>query len=182
MTEQQNDRRRDVRVVFRTTVRVIFPDGRAFADCETCDISVSGVFVNGVTGVAVGERCRVELQLTGNTSDLLLKMTGEIVRSQEEGVALEFAEVDEDSFYHLQNIVYFSYKHAGTEGRGDFTADLDNIEDETLYLDLNANGKSLSLAGDYPAGIDFDDEDDFDADFAYNIAEHVKRRQGDDDD
>lgn len=178
MAEQDNDRRRDVRVVFQTTVMVIFPDGRTFADCTTSDISVSGVFVNGVTGAASGEKCRVELQLTGKTSNLLLKMAAEIVRSQDDGVALEFFEVDDDSFYHLQNIVYFGYKYAG--GQGDFAAGLDDIEDETLYYDLKS-GKPASLPADYLDEGHDDGLEDFDADFD-DLAEHIKHRQDDDDD
>ncbi|MFO7606627.1 MAG: PilZ domain-containing protein [Desulfurivibrionaceae bacterium] len=181
MPDQYNDRRRDNRVVFRTTVKVIFSDGRVFADCETSDISISGVFVNGVTGGDCGEKCRIELQLAGNTSNLLLKISGEIVRSQEDGVALEFSEVDEDSFYHLRNIVYFSYKHADV-GQGDLISELDDAAgDENLYLDLDSGNKSASLPDDYLAGVVDIEEDDFDDDFADNIAGYIRLRQDDDD-
>ncbi|MCA1765622.1 MAG: PilZ domain-containing protein [Desulfobulbaceae bacterium] len=182
MPEQYDDRRRDPRVVFRTTAKVIFSDGRAFADCETSDISISGVFVNGVTGVGVGcgEKCRIELRLVGKTSNLLLKISGEIVRFQEDGVALEFSEVGEDSFYHLRNIVYFSYKHADV-GQGDLISELDDTGDENLYLNLDAGNKSASLPDHYLAGVDIE-EDDFDDDLADNIPGYIRQRQDDDDD
>ncbi len=178
MPEQYNDRRRDTRVVFRTTAKVIFPDGRAFDDCETCDISISGVFVNGVTGVGCGDKCRIELRLDGNTSNLLLKISGEIVRFQEEGVALEFFEVDEDSFYHLRNIVYFSYKHAGG-GQEDLMLELDDTGDENLYLDLDTGGKSASLPENYLDIVEIDD--DFDDDSVGNITEYIRLREDEDD-
>ena len=177
MPEQDNDRRRDTRVFFRTTAKVIFSDGRAFVDCKTSDISTSGVFVNGVAGVDCGERCRIELQLAGKTSNLLLKISGEIVRFQKDGVALEFSGVDGDSFYHLRNIVYFNYKHADG-GQGDLISELDDTGDENL--DLDTGSKSASLPDDYLAGVDIE-EDDFDDDLADNIAGYIRLRQDDDD-
>jgi len=179
MTEQQNDRRRNVRVVFRTTARVIFSGERTFADCETADVSVSGVFVKGAKDAGPGEKCLVELQLTGKTSNLLLKMTGEVVRVQDDGIALEFCEVDEDSFYHLQNIVYFSYKHAGE--KGDLLTDIEDVADETLYHDLDGGGKATSLPDNYLDGLDESGGDDFDEDFTYSIAERIKHRQDEED-
>lgn len=178
MTEQYTERRRGLRVVFRTTVRVMFAGGRRFADCETSDISTSGVFVKGVERVAGGEKCRIELRLTGKTSNLLLEMNGEVVRVQDDGVALEFFGVDEDSFYHLQNIVYFSYKHC--DGPDDFLAELEDVADETLYYGLDAEGKAPPLPEDFLGGLDGND-DDFEEELSGHIIEQLKRRRDDDD-
>ena len=61
MTEKQDERRRDARVTFRTFAKLSYPEGRIFEECETTDVSVSGVFVEGVKGVEQGEKCDVEL-------------------------------------------------------------------------------------------------------------------------
>jgi hypothetical protein len=179
MTEQQNERRRDIRVTFRTTVRISFPDGLTFDECETTDVSVSGVFVKGVNGVGFGDKCRVELHLTGKTSNLVLKLAGEVVRFQEDGVALHFLEVDEDSFYHLKNIVYFSYKHAGDAGG--ILGDVDDVDDESLYYDLDASGKVAPMPDNYLDETNGKDSDDFDDDLDEDIAKHIRPRHDDDD-
>lgn len=177
MTNQKNEKRQKVRVTFRTTVKLVFSGGRTFAKCETVDVSVAGLFVKNVTGIAFGEKCKVELNLSGRTSNLVLEMTGEVVRSQEDGVALQFLEVDEDSFYHLQNIVYFSYKHSG--GVAEILTSGADVDDETLYMDLDAGRKLTSLPGNY---LDEDNGEDDDSDDGLDddIVAHVKKYQDDD--
>ncbi len=160
MTEQQHERRRDARVTFRTFAKLRYPGDRTFDECETQDISVSGVFVQGVSGVKQGEKCDVEFHLTGRTSSLTLEMSGETVRVQEEGVALQFFDIDEDSFYHLQNVVYFNYKQAGGVGE---VAAADDVSDESLYLSLEEGDKSPlpdNYLDDVEAEDDLDDDDD----------------------
>lgn len=167
MTENQQERRRDVRVTFRATVRLRFPDGREFAKCETADISVSGVFVKGVAGVAVGERCEVEFNLLGRSSSLLLEMAGEVVRVMNDGVALQFYEVDQDSFCHLQNIVFFNYKEAGGPDAA-FAASATEVADETLYLGLDEPRRAKPLPDDY-LGNGHGDGDDYGDDLDRDI-------------
>lgn len=160
MAENQQERRQDLRVTFRTLVRLQFSGARIFDRCETGDISVSGVFVEGVTGVACGEPCEVEFKLLGRTSTLILEMSGEVVRVGDDGVALQFIGVDQDSFCHLQNIVYFNYQQAGQlEVESD--AAVGGVEDESIYLGLGGTGgKSLVAepAGEYGAGEEGDDD------------------------
>lgn len=177
-TARPDERRRDIRVTFRTSITLSFPDGRTFDNCETMDISVSGFFVKGVTDVDIAEKCHVTFNLSGRTSNLVLEMFGEIIRVQEDGVAMQFVEVDEDSFFHLQNIVYFSYKHSG--GVGAVLAEIDDVEDESLYCDLEVKGKSVPFPKDYPA--DFDDEDLDDSDDTVDkIADELKKQDDDPD-
>jgi len=142
MAENQQDRRQDLRVTFRAQARLQFPGARVFNKCETGDISISGVFVAGGTGVECGERCEVEFQLIGRSSTLLLEMAGEVVRVGEDGVGLQFCDVDQDSFCHLQNIVYLNYKQAGLM-EVDSDAAVGGVVDETVYLGLDRpRGKS----------------------------------------
>ena len=164
MAENREEKRRDVRVTFRATARLRFSSGRLFEKCETSDISVSGVFVQGVSGVAAGESCEVEFRLVGCSSSLVLEMTGEAVRVTEGGVALQFLEVDQDSFCHLQNIVYFNYKEAGQLGApvGELAGEVD---DETLYLGLDAARPGKPLPDNYLGngeGYGDDEGDDLD--------------------
>jgi hypothetical protein len=105
-------KRRHSRVPFHTVVSLTFPDGETFDHCETRDLGLRGVFVEGVKGREVGETCRVELCLTGTSSRMCLTMEGTIIRCQEKGIAIRFTATDPDSFFHLQNIIYYKSEDA----------------------------------------------------------------------
>ena len=102
-----DDRRRSTRVPFQTTATLHFDDAD-FPRRETADLSVKGIFVLGVAGRDRGDECAVELHLSGTSSELVLRMRGEVVRVQPDGVAIKFFEIDLDSYYHLKNIVYYN--------------------------------------------------------------------------
>ncbi|MBU0481684.1 MAG: PilZ domain-containing protein [Proteobacteria bacterium] len=101
------NRRENTRVKFKGTIDLHFP-GRSFADCETSDLCLHGVFVAGVSGLAAGDECDVSLRLSGATSDIVLRMKGKVARLEKNGVGLKFSEIDLDSFYHLKNILYYN--------------------------------------------------------------------------
>lgn len=101
------NRRRNSRIPFRATVSLDFP-GKSYKEIETRDLSLKGVFVQGITGHEIGDQCDVALHLIGASSELALKMKGEVVRTETDGVALHFYETDLDSFYHLKNILYYN--------------------------------------------------------------------------
>jgi hypothetical protein len=180
-TGQQHEKRRDIRVTFRTTAKLNFPDGRTFDECETSDVSVGGVFVKGVKDVDCGDKCQVQFRISGRTSSLVLELDGEIVRTQDVGVALQFFEVDEDSFYHLQNIVYFSYKYSDDAG-GETLEGGDDIDDESLYLDLDASGKAAPLPDNYLDEVNGKDSDEFNDHSDDDITTHVSRYQEEEED
>ena len=83
-------KRRHSRVPFHAVVSLAFPDGETFDHCETRDLGLRGVFVEGVKGREVGETCRVELCLTGTSSRMCLTMEGTVIRHQENGIAIRF--------------------------------------------------------------------------------------------
>ena len=108
-----NEKRKNTRVTFQTSADLKFID-TSYSKCETENLSVKGVSVLGITGHQVGEKCELNLALSGSTSELRLEMKGEIVRVEENGVALHFTEIDLDSFYHLKNIVYYNSEDPDT--------------------------------------------------------------------
>jgi hypothetical protein len=80
--------------------------GTTYSDCETRDLSIKGVFVVGVNGPRQGDLGDLELCLSGTSSKVSLRMESEVVRIEEDGIALHFKGMDIDSFFHLRNIVY----------------------------------------------------------------------------
>lgn len=103
----ERERRRNTRVPFQTTADVVFRDKR-YQQCATENLSVKGISVLGITGHQLGETCDLSLALSGSTSHLRLTMKGKVVRVDADRIALNFIEIDLDSFYHLKNIIYYN--------------------------------------------------------------------------
>jgi len=103
----QDEKRRATRVRFLTTASLNFDDAH-FTHCETADLSTKGLFVFGAADRKKGDECAIELRLSGTSTKLVVRMRGKVVRVREDGVALNFFEVDLDSYHHLKNIVYYN--------------------------------------------------------------------------
>ena len=101
------ERRKNTRVVFHTTVNVRFAD-KAYEKLAIRDLSLRGVYFEGLSGHNQGESCAVELFLTGASSELKLNMAGKVVRQDDQGVGIHFEEIDIDTFFHLKKIVYYN--------------------------------------------------------------------------
>lgn len=178
--ESKKERRRDPRVTFRAIARLKFTDGRVFDNCQTSDVSVSGVFVEGVTGVETWDNCAVDFQLVGRSSSLVLTLNGQVVRVQPEGVALQFDDVDEDSFRHLENIVYYNYRQEGRLGVASFELPTE-VDDESLYLSQPIGTRKPPVRSDF-LGADNDEEDDDYSDYGEEIDREIIDRIGSRDD
>ncbi|WP_258539308.1 PilZ domain-containing protein, partial [Dissulfurirhabdus thermomarina] len=101
------EHRRSRRVRFRRRARVVALD-RAAPPVEsdrTRDISLTGFYCYTPGGLPVGTACLVELRLSGMSSDLVLRMNGEVVRRDREGMGIRFRSLDSDSRFHLEHIL-----------------------------------------------------------------------------
>ena len=123
------DRRRESRVPYRATADITF-GGKNLKGVETRDISITGTFIEGLTGFKKGEQCKINLVLLGEASELLLKMKGEVVRIEESGLALEFIDVTRDCFYHLKNIAYKKPRQSKIVLSDDFEDSLGDFDDD----------------------------------------------------
>lgn len=149
---EKTERRRDIRVVFKTTTKLEFPDA-TFNECATHDVSVNGAMVAGVKGRKLGDRCKVTVCLSGKSSELNLKMQGEVVRLEKNSIALQFYNVDHDSFCHLKNIVYYNYQHPDEQKKQSGGAEkllekpdnglLNGVEDLDLYANNDDYNEGL---------------------------------------
>jgi hypothetical protein len=101
------EKRKNTRVFFHTTASVRFAED-FFDQRGIRDLSLKGVYVEGVFGHNPGERCDVALFLSGTSSEVKLSMTGEVIRADASGVGICFSEIDIDTFFHLKNIVYYN--------------------------------------------------------------------------
>ncbi|MFC1524297.1 PilZ domain-containing protein [Thermodesulfobacteriota bacterium] len=156
------ERRKNVRVLFRTTTKLIFKD-KEYDQCETKDLSVDGVCVVGIDNRQSGEECDITMHLSGKTSELLLKLKAEVVRTTKDGLALQFFDVDQDCFNHLKNIVYYNYKHP------DEVKALQTSRGPEYYKKPRPSAQSLKIVGGEDLYVnDFDNEidDDVETDIA----------------
>ena len=99
-----DERRKNVRVTFRTTADLHFSD-TSFQDRAIADLSLHGVYVDGIPGRTVGEVCDITLKLTGSAAHPSLSMKAEVIRVTKQGVGLHFTSIDLDCFAHLRQII-----------------------------------------------------------------------------
>ncbi len=72
------------------------------------NLSLGGCLLPVRTAYKVGTACRLTIKLSGESSDLQIKVSGTVLRSGREGLALQFTSIDPDSLFHLKNIVRYN--------------------------------------------------------------------------
>ena len=73
------------------------------------DVNMSGLFLLCDTLLPIGTPCRVVLRLGSQEDETCIEVSGRIVRTQDEGMAIEFTEIlGLDSFGHLRNLVLYN--------------------------------------------------------------------------
>jgi len=75
------------------------------------DVSLSGLFVQAGSPIGKlpsGAACQVSVSLPGAAVPLSIHAAGRIVRCTDEGIAVEFCQVDEESMEHLRNLVRYN--------------------------------------------------------------------------
>lgn len=101
------EKRRHFRVVFTRSVKLYF-QGTLRGQFPARNLSIGGMFLDGITDIPVGESCRLELYETGQRSSLILKFNGVVVRREAGGIGVKFSSMEEDSFMFLQTMVLYS--------------------------------------------------------------------------
>ena len=95
------------RVPFRAEA-TISADGGAQIKAEVRDISLRGLYAAGAGGIPPGTACRIALILGGADSEVRLQMQGRVTRDDGDGLAVEFAALGFDTYFHLRNIIYYN--------------------------------------------------------------------------
>jgi len=76
---------------------------------EISNLSIGGCLLPIKANLAVGTVCYMKILLSGTSSQLHIKIDGEIKRCAPGAVAVKFARIDPDSFFHLQNLVRYNF-------------------------------------------------------------------------
>ncbi len=78
------------------------------------NLSVGGCLLPVQSAYEADTPCRLTIKLSGDSSDLQIRVSGTVIRSGQEGLAVKFTGIDPDSLFHLKNIV--RYNVADPEG------------------------------------------------------------------
>jgi hypothetical protein len=105
MVAQLTEKRGFSRVPFNTEVEVR-AQGRSIRSREGIDISMSGIHLSTRETVPPAETpCQVRIALGGSENPVIIDAKGKMVRSREGSLAVEFTELDLDSYQHLQQLI-----------------------------------------------------------------------------
>ena len=96
------ERRKNRRVPFQVAATVQI--GETSIKGMVDNLSMKGMFLASET-VSGDSPLEISIRLSGSSSFLSLELKGRAVRMTEAGIAIEFQEMDLDSFTHLRNII-----------------------------------------------------------------------------
>lgn len=104
MTEE---RRRFVRVTFKVEAELLIKDAK-YRAAEISNLSLGGCFLPIKERLDPGMGCEVQIVMAGASSELVVRVHGEVVRTSDIGIAVKFMHIDPDSLLHLQNIIRYN--------------------------------------------------------------------------
>ncbi len=105
MTDESSaNRRTRIRTNFLGVVRISSDEwGTETAECE--NLSLRGVFAKYYGRLRPGDLCRVEIVLSDAESSGGIVARGRVARRTEEGLGVEFLEMEPESFIHLERLL-----------------------------------------------------------------------------
>ncbi len=102
----ETDKRRGTRVLFRVKAKLTY-NGEVVRG-QVVNLSLKGMLVFTEHLVPEGTEVAISIYLSGTTSQLTLAMRGTVVRCAESTIAIQFKEIDVDSFIHLRSVVAYN--------------------------------------------------------------------------
>ncbi len=112
-----DEKRRFTRVQFRVQAEITANDIKYTTD-QIRNLSIGGCLLPIKADFSVGSECMLKILMSGASSELTLEVEGEVIRCDQEMVAIKFTGIDPDSLLHLHNIVLYN------------SSDAQSIEDE----------------------------------------------------
>ncbi len=99
-----NEMRRRTRIKAGYQVSLLVGDREI--PVTTRDLSLKGLSCLPVEGLEQGMECEVRISLA---DDINILASGNIVRVDKAGVAVDFTSIEEESFFHLHRLVELNY-------------------------------------------------------------------------
>lgn len=76
------------------------------------NLSMKGMFLDTVGRLDGEEPVDITIMLSGSSAELSVRLKGRVVRKTDQGIAIEFGEMDLDSFILLKNVVIYNSSNA----------------------------------------------------------------------
>ncbi len=100
-----DEKRKFTRIPFETTIKVT-AGTTVIVSNRSRDIGLGGAFVvTEGTSLPESTSCVLEIDLIGPASLLRIQVEAEVVRVDEEGMAMKFTKIDLDSLVHLRHLI-----------------------------------------------------------------------------
>ena len=104
------------RITFQTKAIVRSKDATVIGIVE--NLSLDGIFLKTPEKLNLNRIVKIELLITGTSSQLSILLDGKIMRHENVGMAIQFKNIDMDTFFHLKNLISYN------------TNQMDTLEDE----------------------------------------------------
>ena len=98
------EKRKFTRTPFEMEIRVI-TDDRIVVSHRLRDISLGGAYIEVDQPLEEGASCILSIDLIGPRSLLRIEIEGEVVRVEDDGMAVTFTRIDLDSLVHLRHLI-----------------------------------------------------------------------------
>ena len=101
------EKRRFTRVPFRVSAEITAHDFLYRAE-EILNLSIGGCLLPVKADLEPGTGCDLKIIMAGTTSELSIRVKGEIMRCDAGAVAVKFTGIDTDGLFHLHNIIRYN--------------------------------------------------------------------------
>jgi hypothetical protein len=99
------EKRRFTRFPLKTKAKVLVSSKDTVLEGETENVSLKGVFLQTATMLPLNIHVEIEIWMPDDPSVSKVKTKAVVVRHQDDGMGLEFAGMEFDCFFALQDIV-----------------------------------------------------------------------------
>ena len=101
-----NRKRRHTRIMFQTKAELTLA-GQIITG-EVDNLSLKGMLLHTTHKVKTGQKLNLTIFLSSSSSELSLSIKGQVVRLDKNSLAIEFIEMDLDTFIHLRSIIAYN--------------------------------------------------------------------------
>ena len=105
-----NEKRGAERVRFESRILIQSVQGNVKATVEARNISLKGIYLQAESMLPIGTMCDIDIDLTGNSSEMAFTVQGMVCRHDEHGMGIAFLDLKVDNFVHIKNLVQLNAK------------------------------------------------------------------------
>lgn len=101
-------KRRFSRIALKFPATLVVSGGEVYDIHELANLSIGGCLVPLEEDIFEGTRCTITIRLAGGLGNTPVNVSGEVVRHDNEYVAIKFTKIGPDDLNHLQNLIRYN--------------------------------------------------------------------------